>query len=210
MDKFKITPIGNIGNISNDALYLENVLLSPFHNADQHRGKSLKYWEIMEKLETTDFIIDKVESHGEFLERYYISNSSEQIQIQSSNKGSGHFITPFVVINSVKLETKQEIERIFNSEYKANLSLEYKASSEFLEFMYSLMQNECINLDISITNVIESKNFVTYYLITDSVFSYIQFYYNGKNQFTTAMPKSLNIIDNKLQTLITNLCQLTK
>lgn len=210
LDKFKTTQIGNIANIPIDALYLENVPLSPFHNQNQHKGKSLKYWEILEKLETTDYKIEKVESHGEYLERYYISNGSEQIQIQSSNKGSGHFITPFVVLNSVKLETKQEIERVFNSEYKANLSLEYKASSDFLEFMYSRMQNECINLDISITNVIESKNFVTYYLITDSVFSYLQFYYNGKNQFTTAMPKSLNINDNKLQTLITNLCQQVK
>jgi len=68
------------------------------------------------------------------------------------------------------------------------------------------MQSNCDELDIKITNVVESKNYVNYYLITDSICSYIQFYFNDKNALTTAMPKTYQCeSDSKLNQLIQNI-----
>ena len=66
---------------------------------------------------------------------------------------------------------------------------------EFINQLYDF-------LDIKITNVVESKNYVNYYLITDSICSYIQFYFNDKNALTTAMPKTYQCqVDTKLNQL---------
>jgi len=44
---------------------------------------------------------------------------------------------------------------------------------------------------------------VNYYFITDSLCSYIQFYFNDKDVLTTAMPKTFDCDnDNKLNLLI--------
>ena len=66
-----------------------------------------------------------------------------------------------------------------------------------------------MELEITITNVQKGKQFyINYYLITDSICSYIQFYYNDKGKLTTAMPKSYNCInDNKLNNLILKLTE---
>ena len=63
--------------------------------------------------------------------------------------------------------------------------------------------------DVTITNVEEKpdKFFVNYFLKTDAKVAYIQFYFNGKGQLTSAIPKSflgqndlkLNKLTQKLQ-----------
>ncbi len=198
MDKFKFNEIGNIGSLPNEALALESVQISPFHNAHQHRCKSLKYWEISEKLESTDYKIIKVESLGDYQERYFIHRDGLEFRLDGYHKLSGHFIYPFNVIDNVEVIIKTEIESIFNSEYNYFLQIKYVPEYEFLGDLYSMMQAECNDLNISVTNVVKGKNsYVNYYLKTDSPCSYIQFYYNAKGQLTTAIPKSFNCNNDK-------------
>jgi hypothetical protein len=72
------------------------------------------------------------------------------------------------------------------------------------------MQDECSKISITITNVVEGKNFVNYYLITDAICSYIQFYFNNNGRFSTAMPKTFECDnDTKLELLLQNLLQIT-
>ena len=207
LGKFAFSSLGTIGTLPNDALALDNVILSPFHSLTQHKCKSLKYWELSEKLENTNYTIVNVESFG-FMERYSLKNDDTSIQLQASHRNSGHFVEKFQVINTVTDLIKNEIETIFNNDYANSFGANYKPTVEFLNDLYSLMQEECSTLDITITNVMEGKHYVNYYLKTDAICSYIQFYYNNREQLTTAMPKVFNCSnDIKLNSLIHNLIQ---
>ena len=204
--KLKITEIGRIGSLPNDSLYLDNIMVSPFHNDKQHKAKSLKYWEVLEKIENSAFKIIDVESR-EFLERYTIEFNDIIFKIEASHKGSGHFVDQFKVLNStLDPSVIQEIDSIFNSKIGTNIKPSYNPSIPFLEELFSLIQSICSDLNITVTNVIESKNYVNYFFITDSICSYIQFYFNDKDVLTTAMPKTFQCDDdNKLKLLIEKL-----
>ena len=77
----------------------------------------------------------------------------------------------------------------------------------FLKELHSCVLQACDESNSTLTNVVKTGKYdVTYYFITDSICSYIQFYYNGKNQFTTAMPKKIGSEDDeKLKLIISNL-----
>ena len=206
--RLKISNINNVSQIPNNALYLGNINVSPFHNASLHKAKSLKYWEIKELLEATNYSINNVESR-EYLERYTVSNNlKEEFVLEASHKGSGHFVNQFEVVNKRGIEEEQELEGIFNENYTTNLGLDYKPSAEFLESLYFVMRECCQEFDISITNIDEQvgKYFVQYFLVTNSISASIQFYFKNNGSFSTAMPKTFNCEnDQKLQSLIEKL-----
>jgi hypothetical protein len=206
---FKFAQLGSIGTLPNDALALDSVIVSPFHNGLDHKCKSLKYWEILEKLENKDFNITKVVSLGGYQERYTLDKNGIEVKLDGHHKGSGHFIEPFKVINNIDNDIKIEIESIFNEGFTKFFRVNYVPEFEFLADLNSRMHAECDNLNITITNIIKgANNYINYYLITDSPCSYIQFYYNAKGQLTTAMPKTFNCSnDKKLQNLIQKLIE---
>jgi hypothetical protein len=206
---FKFAQLGSIGTLPNDALALDSVIVSPFHNGLDHKCKSLKYWEILEKLENKDFNITKVVSLGGYQERYTLDKNGIEVKLDGHHKGSGHFIEPFKVINNIDNDIKNEIESIFNAEFTNFYRVNYVPEFEFLADLNSRMHAECDNLKITITNIVKgANNYINYYLITDSPCSYIQFYYNAKGQLTTAMPKTFNCSnDKKLQNLIQKLIE---
>jgi hypothetical protein len=202
--KLKFASVGRIGTLPNDALYLENITISPFHNENQHKAKSLKYWAILEQIENSSFRIIDIESR-DFLERYTMEYENLVFKIEASHKGSGHFINKFKVLSHQGIEYQiiNEIEDIFNSINYRSLKPNYNPSKLFLERLFSEIQFLCDDLNIKITNIIEAKNYVNYYFVTDSPCSYIQFYFNDKDVLTTAMPKTFECIsDNKLNLLI--------
>lgn len=207
LDKFKISPIGTIGTLPKDALALERVAVSPFHTETHHKCKSLKYWEILEKLEKTNYQILNIESLGVHQERYTLVHDGLQIKLDGYHKDSGHFISPFKVIGTTENAIKSELEVVFNSDFNQYFQINYKPELDFLADLYSMMQSCCEDLQITITNIVSGKkNYVNYFLKTDSTFSYIQFYYNDQNQLTTAMPKTFNCTrDQKLEGLIQKL-----
>ncbi len=207
LDKFKISPVGTIGTLPKDALALERVAVSPFHSETDHRCKSLKYWEILEKLENTNYQILKVESLGVHQERYTLVQDGLEIKLDGFHKDSGHFTSPFKVISTIENSVKVELEEVFNSDFNQYFKINYKPELDFLADLYSVMQSCCEDLQITITNIVSGKmNYVNYYLKTDSICSYIQFYYNDKGQLTTAMPKTYNCTnDQKLEGLIQKL-----
>ena len=89
-----------------------------------------------------------------------------------------------------------------------NFKLNYKFDTEVesLNFLRSTVESICIELGITITNIALDKLFANFYFISDSICSYIQFYFNGQNQLTTAMPKTYNCDhDIKLNLLIQKL-----
>jgi hypothetical protein len=206
--KLKISTITNVGRIPNNALFLENVNTSPFHKPTDHKSKSVKYWEVKEKLEATNFKIINVESR-EFLERYSVqNNTNEEFILQASHKASGHFVNQFEVLNCRGTVEEKQLEHIFNKNDISEFLLNYNPSLEFLESMYFRMRAYCQELNITITNIDEQvdKYFVQYFLITDSITSNIQFYFKKNGSFSRAMPKTFNCNnDQKLQLLIEKL-----
>jgi hypothetical protein len=204
--KLKFSAMGTIGTLPSDSLDLLQVFTSPFHNIKAHKAKSLKYWEVLDKIENTDFEIVDIESR-DYLERYAIKKNEIVFHIEGHHKGSGHFVNQFKVVSSlIDDKTKEEIEIIFNSNIGTNIKPNYNPSKPFLEELFTKVQSVCSDLNIVITNIVENKNYVNYYFITDAICSYIQFYFNDKDTLTTAMPKTFECEnDLKLKLLIENL-----
>ncbi len=206
--KLKFSDVVSINNIPNNALSLSHVNTSPFHKPEDHKGKSLKYWEVKEKLEDDIFEILNVESR-EYLERYTIRDDQDQhYAIQASHKESGHFIDTFKIHNGIGTDLEKRLEEIFNENSGGTFHINYVPSLNHLQILHSIMREVCEELDITITNIVEQvdKYFVIYYLRTDSLCSYIQFYFKKNGAYSTAMPKTFQSDnDMKLNLLIEKL-----
>ena len=206
--KLKFSGVVSVNKIPKNALSLDHVNTSPFHKPEHHKGKSLKYWEIKEKLEDDIFEIQNVESSG-YLERYTLRDAQNQKYIlQASHKESGHFIDTFKVQNGSDSPLEKRLEDLFNDTKSRGFQINYTPSQNHLQILHSIMRESCSELDIAITNIEEQvdKYFVMYYLRTDSIFSSIQFYFKGNGNYSTAMPKTFQSDkDTKLNLLIEKL-----
>lgn len=204
--KFKIHPIKEISKVPTEAFVYKNTILSPHHQETQHKCKSKFYWDLLERLEDTDFIIKDVFSR-DYQERYTVSYGDHIMILEGYHKSSGIFENGFTVTSAdVGEEIKNEIERIFNQRAEFNYDLVYTPSISVLDQLYSLLQEYCKELKIPITNIVESPNFVRYYLQTDSLSANIQFYYNKSGLLTSAFPSSYKCSEDlKLQALIDKL-----
>jgi hypothetical protein len=202
--------IGLINDIPKNILTYSNIQVSPFHLAEQHKCKSMMYWELLEKLETTDYSIINVETFG-YQERYTIKYQEQTFFIQANHRDSGLFLEKFHVTSDIDPSIKSEIEYIFNEHHLSYYSIDYTPSKDFLAHLYSMVQDVCGDLEISILNVVEDKYFVNYYFKTDAIVSYIQFYFNKNNVLTKALPKSFKgVEDSKLVSLINKLTEHAK
>lgn len=207
--RLNFNPIGQIGTFPKSAFSFLGVKDSPFHNSNAHKCKSLKYWEIYEKLENTNFKIENVFSPiNGYLERYFISNDkNEIIQLDGQHNGAGYFTQAFKVTSGNDNPAAIELDAIFNAPYERQYLIDWNPSDFFLKELHSYVLQACDESKSTLTNVVKTGNYdLTYYFITDSVCSYIQFYFNGKNQFTSAMPKKNGPEeDEKLKLIISNL-----
>lgn len=206
--KLKFTIITSVNRIPNKALSLNQVNTSPFHKPEDHKCKSLKYWEIKEKLEGELFEIYDVTSSG-YLERYILKDLQNQSYIiQASHKESGHFIDTFKILNGSGTPLERKLEDLFNENTDRLFLIDYNPNLDHLQILHSIMRESCAELEIIITNIEEQvgKYFVNYYLQTDSIFSSIQFYFKENGNFSTAMPKTFQCEnDTKLKLLIDKL-----
>lgn len=202
-------PIGQIGNFPKNAISFLDVKDSPFHKSNSHKCKSLKYWEIYEKLENTNFKIENVFSPvNGYLERYFISNDKNEIlQLDGQHNGAGYFTQAFKVTSNNDNPEADELEAIFNAPYERQYLIDWNPVESFLKELHSSVLQACDESNSTLTNVVKTGNYdVSYYFITDSACSCIQFYFNGKNQFTSALPKKIGTDeDEKLRLIITKL-----
>ena len=204
--QLKFKSIGQIGNFPKNAISFLGVEDSPFHNCNSHKCKSLKYWEIYEKLENTNFKIENVFSPiNGYLERYFISNDKKEIiQLDGQHNGAGYFTQAFKVTSNNNIPEAIELEAIINSPYERQYLIDWNPVEFFLKELHSIVLQACAESNCTLTNVVKTGNYdVTYYFITNTVCSYIQFYYNGQNQFTSAIPKRIGTKeDEKLKLII--------
>jgi tRNA A37 threonylcarbamoyladenosine biosynthesis protein TsaE len=207
--KFQVYDIANITTFPLNALDFKNTIISPFHTAKNHLCVSYKYWEILEKLENTNYIIKSIKSTN-WLEKYEIQKGENTIILEGHYNNSGFFKNGFNVVSECDEILKNEIEALFNKNYNYNFDIKYYSENKNLSELYAIMQDYCTELEIKITNIEENNNnyFVNYYLKTESVCAYIQFYYNIKFELTKALPRSYDEDnDTKLIQLIEKLNQ---
>jgi hypothetical protein len=206
--RLQFSEIVSVNKFPKNALSLKQVNTSPFHKPEDHKGKSLKFWELKEKLEDDIFEIQNVESSG-YLERYTLKDIQNQNYIiQASHKDSGHFIDTFKVLNGSGTPSERKLEELFNNNKCGEFYIKYNPNQNHLQILHSIMRESCAELEITITHIDEQvhKYYVIYYLRTDSKFSYIQFYFNGNGNYSTAMPKTFQCDDDtKLNLLIEKL-----
>lgn len=204
---FRINEIQSLTNIPISALVLENIPVSPYHSDKQHRAKSLKYWEISEKLEGSPLQIISVNSHCDFQERYAISLEDQKSQFDTHHNNAGIF-NDFHAVHQNEYSWHEELIKLLNQPYQITYNVNYTPSIPVLEKLYGLMQSICTEENITITNIEEKTDnyFVQYFLKTDAKCALIQFYFNGKGQLTRALPKSTESEDDeKLIRLISKL-----
>ena len=188
--KLKFSNIVSIARIPNDTFNFEKVPVSPFHKSKDHKCKSWLYWNVLEKLEDSDFIIENIKSE-EYLEKYIFRYFDELISAQIYHKKSGFFDKDFEFIS----ETSGSIDELKTILLKPNqivFPFSYQASEDFLEDLYSIVSAACLDFNIRIYNISENiqNYFVNYYFETDNKISYIQFYFKLTKEFTTAMVKT--------------------
>ena len=101
---------------------------------------------------------------------------------------------------------------IKNLQIYLNYKINYQPSSLIFEELYSFIQSICLELEIYISNIVESieNNYINYYFISDNYYSNIQFYFNKEGNLTKALPKTNNIEkDIKFSKLLTKLKELS-
>lgn len=191
--KFKINAIGVLNNIPANALNLKMVSLSPGHSENQHPAKSLKYWEMHQKFEHTQYQITQIQSFGESRERYTIQLEDDFLQIEADHNGAGIF-NDFKLVGGQPndISWHNNLLELVNEPFQVVYSIEYTPSVEILKTLWGIIRQSVEDLGISITNVEENEKqyFVNYFLKTDAKMAMIQFYYNKKDQLTSALPKS--------------------
>ncbi|OKL39972.1 ATP-dependent DNA helicase [Pontibacter flavimaris] len=205
--KLAFSPIGPIGKVPSEAIQFNNIPSSPFHPANSHACKSLKYHEIVEKIADTHFSLDMVDSKP-YMEIYFFRVDGKELRAQATHDGAGIF-SDFVLFGTETEEAKSLLS-IINQPYERQFRVDYTPSHPNLEKLFSIVQESCNTAGVFITNIIESRAnyYVTYYFRTSAVSSYIQFYFNGKTQLTRAIPKSvMGEQDEKLKQLITTISQ---
>lgn len=201
----KISELIKVANLPANGLQLKNVPVSPFHKESQHRCKSLRYWEIADKLEQTPYQISKIVSVGEFQERYFFAIGTSELICETYHNMAGIF-KDFKALSTVGQET--ELLELINNVTPYIFNIEYNPGSKELEMLFSKIQAACEEIGIVITNIEEQigQYYVNYYFRTTGRFSYIQFYFDGSKKFTFASPRSdIGLNDLKLLSLIEKL-----
>ena len=201
--KLKFSNIGNIAHLPNDAFNFDKVPTSPLHKNNEHKCKSWLFWNILSKIEDSEFNIDYIKSE-EYLEKYTFRYFDELIIVHFHHKQSGFFEKDFE-ITSNKTSATERLETLLSKRNEVIFPFEYKATLPFLEGLYNIVSASCNDLDIRIFNISENidKYYINYYFETSNKISYIQFFFNKNGEFSTAMPKTFgDINDEKLFNLI--------
>jgi energy-coupling factor transporter ATP-binding protein EcfA2 len=188
--KLSIAPIGPIGKVPNEAIQFSNIPLSPFHKVGLHPCKDLMYHEIVEKITDSPFTLTRG-VYQPYLDIYFFQVDTEEIRVQAIHNGAGLYYD--FVLMGTETEQGMRLLSLLNQSYDRQFKVEYTPSHTNLEKLYSTLQKECEDAGITITNILEfsAKYYVTYYLKSSGVNSYIQFFFNGQTIPTRAIPKSI-------------------
>ena len=203
-NRLKFSPIIQIGRLDNRYYQYSDLYPTPYHTLNSNLGKRLKYYEITDKINNTPYSIKNVITNN-FLEKYFFDFDGKEIVIDLYHDGAGIFNELQV---SQEDTPENKLKKLVNDPFEQDIPMNYLPTNQLFQSLFQKVSALCCEYDIRITNVIEEpeKYFVLYCFKTGGKFSLIQFYYNQKNGFTTALPKSdIGNDDGKLKMLINQL-----
>ena len=173
---------------------------TPFHHLSQPCQKA-KYWSVFNNLQDTEFSIADIVSHN-YLDIYHI-NTPDGIEIYNGyyNMGGQYRFTP--VGNCINAE---QVMCYLEDESNYKIHFDYNPMNEGFDAVHQLIQAECLDLKVCITNIYAESFTWVYCLKTMSSYSYLKIMYNGHKIITNIAPFStLGENDEILKKLIESL-----
>lgn len=101
--KLKFSNIGNIAHLLNDAFNFDKVPTSPLHKNNEHKCKSWLFWNILSKIEDSEFNIEYIKSE-EYPEKYTFRYFDELIIIHFHHKKVWIFSKKILKLLLIKLQ----------------------------------------------------------------------------------------------------------
>lgn len=173
---------------------------TPFHTVEALECKRRKFASVI-KLLRPEESIEKVVSR-DWQETYYVKIDGNTIRLDTAHNKKGLF-RPFTLISPATAEATDLLLRL-NTTPKPKSRIDYTPSSSSLEYLKNIVQECAFQCNLLITNIVEhtEQYFVNYYFFSGSYYK-IQFYFNEKGNFSTALPSSFTeTIDNAFPKLI--------
>ena len=173
---------------------------TPFENLSSPCQKA-KYWAVINNLQDTEFSLENIVS-SQYLDIYHI-NTPEGREIYNgyyNKSGQYHFSPLCDYANSRKLSKYLEDE----SSYK--IKFEYYPINDGFDAFHQLLESECKEQGVCITNIYPESYAIVYCLKTEFSHSYIKISYNGRKIITTVSPFSTaGTNDHQLNAIIDSL-----
>ena len=173
---------------------------TPFHAAEAPECKRRKFASVIKLLKPEE-TIEKVKS-SDWQETYYVKVGNNTIRLDTSHNKKGVF-RPFTLTSPETAEATDLLLRL-NTTPKPKSRIDYTPSSSSLEYLKNIVQECALQCNLLITNIVEhtEQYFVNYYFFSGSYYK-IQFYFNEKGNFSTALPSSFTeTIDDAFPKLI--------
>lgn len=173
---------------------------TPFHTVEALECKRRKFASVI-KLLRPEESIEKVVSR-DWQETYYVKIDGNTIRLDTAHNKKGVF-RPFTLISPATAEATDLLLRL-NTTPKPQSRIDYTPSSSSLEYLKNIVQECAFQCNLLITNIVEhtEQYFVNYYFFSGSYYK-IQFYFNEKGNFSTALPSSFTeTIDDAFPKLI--------
>lgn len=199
MEALKITPIGKTSKVSGNALAFGDIKETPFHSQSSLPAVKCKYWSVVKNMDGTRYSIKKVTSKP-WRDIYEVNAPTGTIRVDAVYNGAGLF---------TRYETEAddlELLGFFQNEESVKYKIEYHPSMESLKTLHHRMISLCDECDILVTNVVEERYQLVYYMKASGNYAAITFYFDGKGFINYAAPLSdIGEADIKLSRLIEEL-----
>lgn len=160
---------------------------TPFHTVEALECKRRKFASV-KKLLRPEESIEKVVSR-DWQETYFIKVGGNTIRFNTTHNKKGAFRS-FTLSSPATAEATDLLLRL-NTTPKPESRIDYTPSSSSLEYLKNIVQECAFQCNLLITNIVEhtEQYFVNYYFFSGSYYK-IQFYFNEKGNFSTALPSS--------------------
>lgn len=200
----EIRDIVKTGKYSDDALSFDNVIETPFHDANARAAVKCKYWSVVQNMAESD-------------EHYYVENVKPAAfrDIYSVKTPTGNTVRVDAIYNGAGIFTKYQISnnddklmQLFADESNMTYKISYLPAQQSLKTLHARMVSLCDEIGITITNVVDKQWKLVYYMKASGNYASLTFDYNKQGFINYGSPLSdIGQDDVKLQQLIDKLKQ---
>lgn len=199
IDSLQINPINKAAKIAANALSLEQVKETPFHDLTALPSVKCKYWSVVQNMCGSQYSIKNITCKP-WRDIYEINTPIGIVRVDAIYNSAG-------VFTKYETETNDtELLDFFQNEQNIRYKIDYHPSMESLKTLHNRMLSLCDEYGITLTNVIEGHYQLTYYMKASGNYAAITFFFDKKGCINYAVPLSdIGEADTKLLQLIDKL-----